>query len=116
MKHLFFAVTLLMTFWAAGARAQDAWVQVEAQPTLAEAEARARAYTDAFPNVQGYRLPSGWYAIVLGPFSDDEAQRQLDLLRSERMIPADSFVPEAPGFGQRFWPAGADAATVAPAP
>ncbi len=116
MKHLIFAVTLIASILVGvGAWAQDAWVQVEAQPTLTEAEARARAYSDAFPNVQGYRLPSGWYAIVLGPFSTDEALRQLDLLRTERMIPADSFVPEDPGFGQRFWPAGAQTATTAPA-
>lgn len=108
MKHLIFAATLIALLWSgAAAQAQDTWVQVEAQPTLSEAEARARAYSDAFPNVQGYRLPSGWYAIVLGPFSTDEAQRQLDLLRNERLIPADSFVPTQPDFGQRFWPVGA---------
>lgn len=117
MKQLIFAATLLISLWASsGARAQDTWVQVEAQPTLTEAEDRARAYSDAFPNVQGYRLPSGWYAIVLGPFSAEEAKRQLDLLRTEKMIPGDSFVPENPGFGQRFWPAGADVPQTAPAP
>lgn len=115
MKYLIFAVSLLASLWAGSlAEAQNAWVQVEAQPTLTEAEGRARAYSDTFPNVQGYRLPSGWYAIVLGPFSPDEAQRQLDLLRGERLIPADSFVPETPGFGQRFWPVGADLAETAP--
>lgn len=120
MKHLIFAATLIASLWAGAATwAQDTWVQVEAQPTLTEAEARARAYSDAFPNVQGYRLPTGWYAIVLGPFSADEGQRQLNLLRTERMIPADSFVPEAPGFGQRFWPVGAatsETVTTDPAP
>lgn len=103
------AVGMVSAVWA-----DDAWVQVEARPTLAEAQARAQAYAQTFTNVQGYRLPSGWYGIVVGPFSADEAARQLDLLLGERMIPADSFVATGNRFGPQFWPG--DATTVAAAP
>lgn len=95
--------------------AQDSWVQVEAQPTLREAEDRARAYAGLFPNVAGYALPSGWYAVVLGPFPPEEAQRQLDLLRNEKMIPADSYIADGDRLGDRFWPAGVPTATAEPA-
>ena len=101
----------------AAASAQDSWVQIEALPSLAEGETRARAYGGVFPNVSGFELTSGWYAIVLGPFAADEAERQLDLLRAERLIPRDSYIPEPGRFVRRFWPVGAaQAVPAAPAP
>ena len=75
--------------------AQDgprAWVQIEAQPTLTEAEARARAYAGAFPDVAGFRMASGWYAIALGPYTPDAAAARLNELRRDNLVPADSFV------------------------
>jgi peptidoglycan hydrolase-like protein with peptidoglycan-binding domain len=87
------------------AQAQDqVWVQVEAQPTLAEAEARAAAYAAAFPDVQGYRLRSGWYAIVLGPYGVGEGAARLADLRRENLIPSDSFIAFGPDLRDPFWP------------
>lgn len=106
---------LLMVFAAIGAAAQEVWVQIEAQPTLREAEERARAYAGVFPNVNGFAMETGWYAIVLGPFARPEADRQLRLLKGERLIPADSFIAFPGQFGARFWPVGA-AAIREPAP
>lgn len=97
-------------FLAAGAaRAQETWVQIEALPTLAQAEERARAWSSAFPDVNGFRLRSGWYAIALGPFAPEDAANRLFALRSERLIPGDSFIAEGGSFGDRFWPVGAGA-------
>lgn len=102
---------------AGAVRAQDSFVQIEAQPTLREAEDRARAYSGVFPDVAGYAMDTGWYAIVLGPYPPAEAQRQLDLLRGERLIPADSYIANPRRFTRRFWPAGSAApATVVPPP
>ena len=51
---------IAMVIWAAfggGAAAQNqVFVQVEAQPTLADAEARVRAYAAAFPDILPLRL------------------------------------------------------------
>lgn len=118
MKQFLFVVAFLNALALAGiAAAQDAWVQIEAQPSLSEAQERAQAYAGAFPNVQGYKLGSGWYGILLGPFTPEEAARQLDLLKRERMIPADSFIAENGSLGRRFWPAGVtDAAPATPVP
>ncbi len=109
----------LAVFWtvlsAAAAFAQDTWVQIEALPSLAEAESRARAYAGVFPNVAGFELSSGWYGIMIGPFAPGEAAQQIDLLKGERLIPRDSYIPENSRLRQRFWPVGAGAIAAAPA-
>lgn len=116
MRFLLWLVlsVLWLGFGAGGAVAQDrAWVQIEAHPTLAEAEERAQAYTAVFPDVQGYRLGSRWYGIALGPFGRDEAAVRLTQLLRENLIPRDSFLTDGSNFREPFWPAGG--ATAAPA-
>lgn len=102
---------LVLVLWgllaAGAAMAQDVWLQIEAQPTLRDAEERARAYAGVFPNVRGFDLGNGWYGIVLGPFDRDEAEQQLRVLRAERMVPADSYIADGAGFAASFWPVGA---------
>lgn len=91
--------------------AEPSWVQIEAKPSRSEAEARAQAWATAFPNVGSFALPSGWYAVALGPFSDAAAAEQAALLRREGMIPADAFVADQNNYRQQVWPATAPAAT-----
>jgi peptidoglycan hydrolase-like protein with peptidoglycan-binding domain len=88
----------------AAAQDQTVWVQIEAQPTLAEAEDRARAWAALFPETGGFRLRSGWYGVMLGPYPEAEARARLTSLRREGMIPGDSFIAFAEDFGPRFWP------------
>ncbi len=99
-----------IVLWLAGAAAswaQQSWVQIEAQPTLAEAEARARAYANAFPNVAGFAMSTGWYAIALGPYATaEEAAAQLQVLKGERLIPSDSYLADGGRFLRQFWPVG----------
>lgn len=103
--------------WAGLAQAQQrAWVQIEAQPTLAEAEDRARAYSSAFPNVVGYQLGSRWYGIALGPFARGEAETTLQSLLAENLIPPDSFITDGSNFRQPFWPREGSEPTQTPAP
>ncbi|MFC2969330.1 serine protease [Acidimangrovimonas pyrenivorans] len=112
MKQLAYLAALICALaFGSIARAQDtAWLQIEAQPNLRQAEERARAYAGAFANVNGFALPSGWYAIVLGPYGPDEALTALRGFRRERLIPDDSFVADGANFGRQFWPVGARAA------
>ena len=87
--------------------AQDRiWVQIEAQPSLASATERARAYAALFPDVAGYQVSTDWYAIVLGPYDVAEGAAQLATLRRENLIPGDSFIVDGANFGQVFWPVG----------
>jgi peptidoglycan hydrolase-like protein with peptidoglycan-binding domain/S1-C subfamily serine protease len=108
MRHLRVVVcALLSLLWAGVATAQDrAWVQIEAHPTLAEAEQQARAYMSVFPDVQGFRLGSRWYGIALGPYSRDDAAVRLTQLRRENLIPVDSFISDGSNFREQYWPVG----------
>lgn len=91
-----------------GAALAETWVQIEAQPSLSGAEERARDWAGTFPDVSGYAMSTGWYAITLGPFAtEDAAQGRLRLLLGERLIPRDSYVSDGGNYRQQFWPVGA---------
>lgn len=94
------------------------WVQMVAQPNLQQAEASVRDYGRTFQNVAGFALPSGWYAIALGPYTPDDARTVLQNYRARGAIPADSYVADGHDFGAQFWPVGVASTTpgvVAPA-
>lgn len=87
---------------------QSSWIQIEAQPSLRDGQARARAYAGVFENVNGFSIGSGWYAVALGPFTANGAEARRVQLRQENLIPSDSFVVDGAAFRQQFWPVGAD--------
>ncbi|WP_424939252.1 trypsin-like peptidase domain-containing protein [Aliiroseovarius sp. S253] len=90
------------------------WIQVEAQPSLREAENRARAYAGRLDGVNGFRLNGNWYAIVLGPYTERAAEVQLRNLKNAGLIPQDSFIAFSRQFRQQFWPIGESTLTAAP--
>ncbi|WP_424830942.1 serine protease [Ruegeria sp.] len=111
MTRLFTAFLLFLVFGLRAAWAQQdqgVWVQVEAQPSLREAQDRAQAYAQNLPDVNGFRLNSGWYAIVIGPYLRADAEQVLRVYRAEGQIPADSFIAFSNGLAQQFWPVGAN--------
>ena len=97
----------------AQAQQQKVWVQIDAQTSLTSAMDRARAYGALLDQVQGYRLPSGAYAIVLGPMESDTAVAMLHSLMAQNMIAADSSLADGRAFGPQFWPVGAQATSQA---
>ncbi len=104
----FFAAVLIWIFTFGPLQAQDpVWVQVEAQPTLGEAQIRVRDYAGRFDNVNGYYLGSGWYGIALGPYARPDAEALLRRLKDQGAIPGDSFIATGGTFVQQFWPIGA---------
>ncbi len=105
---------LLIGLWPVAALSQDVvYVQVEAQPTLAAAQSRARAYAGQIENVNGYFLGGRWYGIVLGPYAPNDANTVLRQLRREGRIPRDSYIVTGRNFRQQFWPIGVGAETTA---
>ena len=104
--------TLLGLALGNAALAQDtpAWIQIEAQPTLAKAQERVRAWAGEFPDVAGYELDTGWYSIVLGPYSETDARTLRDRLLALDDIPDDSFIADGADFDLQFWPVGSGAA------
>ncbi len=96
--------------------AATAWVQIEAQPDALLAQERAAAWAAVFPDVQGYALGNGWYAIALGPFDGVQAETRLRQLRDENLIPRDSFLADGSDFGPMFWPDAGAPPAISPAP
>lgn len=90
------------------------WIQIEARNTLAGAEDRVRHWAGLLPDVAGFALTSGWYGVVLGPYSQAEAPARLEELRLLGAIPSDSFIPDGRIFRGQFWPVGAPEVTAAP--
>ena len=116
MKRIIFALGLLMSLaFTQTAQAQDqVWVQIEALPTLNEAQDRARAYAAAFPDVSGFQLASGWYAIAIGPYEVVAGAAKLAELRRENLVPQDSYIADGSDFRQQFWPVGPQDVPVTP--
>ena len=110
MTRLIWAILLTIAFNLQSASAQQGvvWVQIEAHPSLNDAQARLRAYAGRLPDVNGFALGGGWYGIALGPYTSEDAQRVLSVYRSEREIPADSFIAYSSSFQQQIWPVGAN--------
>ncbi|WP_348524072.1 SPOR domain-containing protein [Phaeobacter sp. J2-8] len=85
----FFA--LAMSMRAAFAQDDIAWIQVESLPSLLQAEERVRDYAENLPDVNGFSAGTGWYAIALGPYPENEAAQRLRGLRNARPDPAGQF-------------------------
>ncbi|KUJ79917.1 serine protease [Ruegeria profundi] len=111
MTRIISALLFLILFGIRAVSAQQdagVWVQVEAHPSLREAQERAQAYANVLPDVNGFRLNSGWYAIVIGPYLRSDADQVLRVYRAEGQIPADSYITFTSAMGQQFWPIGAN--------
>ena len=103
MKNLMqVAAVLMAVIWGQLAWAQ-AWVQIEARPSQTLGLERAADYAARLPNVNGFRLASGWFAVALGPYSEVEALATLSQLRASRAIPSDSFISDGGNFRERFF-------------
>ena len=124
MKRIVVSILFVLALLVRPVAAQQAgsdvvWLQIEAHPSLRVAQDRARIYSGSLPDVNGFSLGGNWYGIVLGPYAPEDAERVLQIYRTERRIPQDSFVAFTRNFGQQFWPVGAStqqtAVTVTPA-
>ncbi len=92
------------------------WIQIEARPSLRDAQSVTRIYAARLGNVAGFAMGGGWYAIALGPYSPADAQTTLQTLRQSGQIPADSYISDGRRYGPQFWPVGAAQTTPAATP
>lgn len=106
---LLLAVLALLGWTNLASAQEQAWVQVEAQPSLIEAEIRAGDFAAQFPNVAGFQIAEGWYAIVLGPYTPEAAAGALSELKRSGAIPRDSFITDGATHRLQFWPVGGQA-------
>lgn len=117
MTRIIFALLLVFGVAVAGdaARAQDQfYVQLSADQTLAEAEAKAAGYGNRFgTELNGFRL-NDLYVLALGPYERELAVQTLQTLLAERAVPRDSYITDGRNFGARFWPKGTIDSTALP--
>ncbi|WP_417270278.1 trypsin-like peptidase domain-containing protein [Celeribacter sp.] len=100
-------LSLVATLFASTALA-DAWVQIEAQPSLTQATKAAQDYATQLPNVMGFELSGRWHAIALGPYATEaEAIATLTQLRAQGLIPRDSYTTDGTEYRTPFFPVGA---------
>jgi S1-C subfamily serine protease len=118
MTRYFVALQLgLAASLYSGTALADAWIQIEAQPSLTAATQSARTYTSTLTNVAGFKLTGRWHAIVLGPYAtDQDADLARSNLRAQGLIPSDSYISDGANFRQAFWPVGGVAALTPAAP
>lgn len=100
----------MLVAWLGAALAQEevVWVQIEAQPNLADATERARFFAADLPDVNGFSLGGGWYGIALGPYTRRDAEQVLRVYRGEGVVPRDSYIALGSTYRQQFWPVGAN--------
>lgn len=95
----------------AGAAQGVAWIQIEAQPDRAQAEARAADWDTQLDDVAAFSTGGRWYAVVLGPYPEALAAARLGELRARGAIPSDSFLADGSAFGAQVY---ASATSTAP--
>ena len=111
LKRVWLVVIMcLCTAGVLRAQSQDVvFVQIEARNSLAGATSSLQTYLARdLPDVNGFRLRSGWYAIAIGPYTRSDALQVLQVYRREGVIPRDSFLAEPGAFRQQFFPIGQD--------
>ena len=102
----FFKVISLVFFslTAAPVWAQtNTWIQIEARPNEGLAVERAESYAARLPDVRGFQLRTGWFAIALGPYPEVEAEARLAQLRATGAIPGDSYLTDGESFFSQFY-------------
>ncbi|MDF0601000.1 serine protease [Psychromarinibacter sp. C21-152] len=108
-------LSVIFTVWAGIAAAQATFIQIEARPDLNGAQERVDTYAGNLPDVNGFRMASGWYGIALGPYTEEQAIQALQQLRAQGAIPPDSFLTQATAYTRQFYPEGGGALTADPA-
>lgn len=88
---------------------ETVWIQIAARSSLATAQEEAQDLASRLPDVAGFSLGGGWYGILIGPYTREDADRVLQVYRSERQIPRDSFIALPGNLRNQFYPLGANA-------
>lgn len=118
MSRLFLSVLCAVFILSRPAFAQEdvVWVQIEAQPSLTQANTEIRKYASQLEDVNGFTLGGGWYGIALGPYTRDDAETVLSAYRRQGLIPRDAYITFTSTFQSQFWPVGANLLNVRVAP
>ncbi len=113
MIRIFAALFAFVISTSVAIAQQPVWIQIEAQPSLSQAQERVAAYDRQLDDIAGFYIGRNWYAIVLGPYARPDAEALRQQLRATGQIPSDSFIATGRNFRQQYWPIGEAAPTTA---
>jgi hypothetical protein len=107
-KSLWVAVIFswVTIFGSASANAQDVWIQIEAHPDLRSARQRAVQFAGRIDAINVFNSSSGWYAISVGPFTQQNAESRRERLIDSGLVSADAYFVATSEYGRRVWPVG----------
>ena len=83
-------------------------VQLESFQDRAEADAALPGWRSRFPSAAIRQLPTGWFALTVGPFPDPVARSWVGVLREAKVIPSDAVVTRVDEAGQVLVPGTAE--------
>jgi len=96
-------LALTASFLTATVLSADTWIQIEAQPSVGDAERAVEGYSEGLPNVAAFDSAGAWNVVVVGPYATrNEADAARRLLRREGLIPIDSFLVEEDRLGTQI--------------
>lgn len=98
-------VFLLTSALSVSAQTKGTWIQIEAKQTQDEAMERIAVYAEIMPEVGGFELSNGWFAVAIGPFSTIESEFLITQFRRTGLIPPDSYISSPDQFVRQFYPA-----------
>ena len=84
----------------------DAYIQILTIKGLSQTLDELDDLTLSLPDVNGFSLGGGWYAIAVGPYPPEEATLFLRGLLQRESVPGDSYIEEAARYGRRIWAGG----------
>lgn len=74
------------------ALAEDVVIRIEAKRGEAAAREAAAGWSRSLENVVTFPLPDGWFGVALGPMPRESAEAQLEAMKAQNKVPADSFI------------------------
>ena len=96
-RYAFIIGATLPLIAATSASAEDVVIRIEAKRGTEAAQSTAQGWSAQFPDVVTFPLSDGWIGIALGPMPREAADARLATLKTEKKVPADSFLSPASG-------------------
>lgn len=80
----------------------DSFIRLRALQTRDKADAELAALRQTLPGVSLFQLPSGWFALALGPLDQDSAAPWARTFKDSGLIAKDAFVTTRDDLGQEL--------------
>lgn len=105
MKHyiLMLVSSALSALATSAFAAEITYIHIRTEGSLRKAFDQLEKFTAFLPDVNGFFLGNGEYAIALGPYEKSEAQIFLQGMQSSGILPGESYLEKPARYGDRVW-------------